>query len=299
MEANQLKKNLLSIVVPVYNDATRLGKSLEKICNQSYPLKQVIVIDDGSEDQSYLIAEKYRKKYPFIEITQLEKNQGVVNALNVGLDLVKGEYVYLASSNDFVRDGFFENAMNLLTKYPQAGFYAGNINAVLKDYQKPLYCYDKPETKFVSSQAILRGEFKNGLKFFGQASIFRKKYFDALCKKLNSDLKWCSDLFCYFILSSNYGFILSKNIDCDADHTGGYSFRGSTKERHEVFQTILQSIPSKKNRNLLQKSGLLAHLGPRFLFEVLKSPSNYGFIRRNYLIGLGWLIWKKIFPEKS
>ena len=95
-----MNKPLVSILIPIYNTEEFLPKCLDSIVNQTYSNFQVVIIDDGSKDASFCIAQKYAKQYPYIEVYHQE-NQGVASTRNNLLDKVKGDYVLFVDSDDW------------------------------------------------------------------------------------------------------------------------------------------------------------------------------------------------------
>ena len=64
----------LSVIMPIYNKASELPKGLELILNQSFQPKEIIIVDDGSTDNSFEIIESFAQKYPIIQAYKNEKN---------------------------------------------------------------------------------------------------------------------------------------------------------------------------------------------------------------------------------
>lgn len=92
---------LLSIVVPVYNVEKYLKKCVESLINQTYKNIEILLIDDGSTDNSLLICKSFEKKDKRIKIIH-KKNGGLSDARNVGIDNSKGEYIILVDSDDYI-----------------------------------------------------------------------------------------------------------------------------------------------------------------------------------------------------
>lgn len=111
----------LSVIMPNYNDSCYISEALEAILNQSFRPMEVIVVDDGSTDNSVEIIEQFAKRYPIIRLLKNERNMGIYFSVNRALECVSGDYLYFPSANDRVLPGFFEKFMNMLNIYPQAG----------------------------------------------------------------------------------------------------------------------------------------------------------------------------------
>ena len=98
----------VSVIVPVYNVGKYLTKCLESLVNQTLEDIEIIVVNDGSTDQSDEIIKKYKMQYPD-KIVALEKeNGGLSDARNFGLDFANGEYIAFLDSDDYVDKTLYE-----------------------------------------------------------------------------------------------------------------------------------------------------------------------------------------------
>lgn len=104
---------IVSILIPAYNVANYLPQCLESVVNQTYPYLQVVVVDDGSIDNTLEIAGQYVDKYPFVEVYH-QDNAGVSAARNTLISLAKGEYVLFVDSDDWIERNMVELMLNAL-----------------------------------------------------------------------------------------------------------------------------------------------------------------------------------------
>lgn len=102
-----MEKDLVSVIIPVYNVATYLEKCIESVIAQTYENIQIILINDGSTDNSKKICEKYALLDNRIDVIE-QKNEGVSSARNKGLEHVKGKYICFVDSDDYVEHNFIE-----------------------------------------------------------------------------------------------------------------------------------------------------------------------------------------------
>lgn len=92
---------LVSIIVPVYNVEKYLKECVDSIINQTYSELEVILIDDGSSDESGIICDEYAKKDARVRVIH-QKNQGLSEARNTGMRNAKGYYIYFCDSDDYL-----------------------------------------------------------------------------------------------------------------------------------------------------------------------------------------------------
>ena len=107
----------VSIIVPVYNVEKYLAKCLDSLVNQTLEDLEIIVVDDGSRDNSKQIIDEFQTKYPDKIKSFVKKNGGLSDARNFGLDRANGEYIGFVDSDDYVTAGMFEEVYSLAQKY--------------------------------------------------------------------------------------------------------------------------------------------------------------------------------------
>ena len=110
----------VSVIMGVYNCEATLPEALDSILNQTYTNWQLIMCDDGSTDNTYIIAESYRQKYPEkIILIKNEKNYGLNITLNNCLRCAKGEFIARMDGDDISLPDRFEKEVQFLDEHPQ------------------------------------------------------------------------------------------------------------------------------------------------------------------------------------
>ena len=106
-----MESNLISVIVPAYNIAEFLPRCLDSILNQTYSNLEVIVISDGSTDETNDIIKKYAEKdsriVPFFKV-----NSGVSDTRNKGLEIAKGDYIGFVDGDDYIEPNMYEILLN-------------------------------------------------------------------------------------------------------------------------------------------------------------------------------------------
>lgn len=124
-------KDLVSIVVPIYNVEDYLEKCIESILNQTYKNIEVLLINDGSPDNCERICKKYEKKDKRIKYFK-QKNAGLSAARNTGIELSTGKYIMFVDSDDYINYNIVEKLYGIIID--------NNASIAMCNYKK---VYDK------------------------------------------------------------------------------------------------------------------------------------------------------------
>lgn len=98
-----MEEVILSIIMPVYNAQDFLKRSIESVLNQTYKNYELILVNDGSTDNSLSVCQYYSNKFSNVTVVN-QSNQGVSAARNTGLDIAKGKYILFIDSDDYLYD---------------------------------------------------------------------------------------------------------------------------------------------------------------------------------------------------
>jgi len=120
----------LSVVLPNYNHAKFIGRALAALLGQERAADEIIVIDDGSTDDSVAVIERIAAGKPATRLLRNPKNVGVIPTLQRGLEEARGDYVYFAASDDWVFPEFFALALRRLEANPGVGLFCGEAMLV-------------------------------------------------------------------------------------------------------------------------------------------------------------------------
>lgn len=109
---------LVSVVMPTYNRADLLPRSIESILNQDYKNFEFIIVDDGSSDNSLEVIQSYQQKDNRIKLLKNETNRGISFSRNRGTDEAKGKYVAIMDSDDFSEPQRLSKSVDYLEAHP-------------------------------------------------------------------------------------------------------------------------------------------------------------------------------------
>ena len=162
--------------MPIYNTAAYLSRCIESLVNQTYSDLQIILIDDGSTDESGAIADEWQTKDPRIEVYH-QQNQGQSAARNVGLQHAKGEYIAFVDSDDYIDSNYFSTMLQAAddtTDCVQTGYRRVKQNGeMIKTYRpKHFYQYTSP-----CMRLYRRAFFDQHQLFFQEGMIYEDVVF--------------------------------------------------------------------------------------------------------------------------
>ena len=153
----------VSVVIPFFNSEKFFEETIQSVFAQSYPDWELLLVDDGSEDNSSNIALNYAKQYPD-KVYYLEHenhaNKGTSATRNLGINNAKGKYIATLDSDDLWKAEKLEQQVSILESNPQVGLVFGNTfkwrswTGNSKDMNRDTYMYDSVEPNTLELNTI-------------------------------------------------------------------------------------------------------------------------------------------------
>ena len=280
-EEKEINNPLVSVIVPNYNHAPYLKERLDSIYNQTYENIEVILLDDCSTDNSREILLEYAEKYSDKTIVAFnEKNVGKVNLQwNKGLALAKGEYIWIAESDDWCELDFLEklvpkmNYQSVMIAFARSVFMTDGV----KTWSTEEYLHDTDidwtkSFDMTSSEAIQKGFAKKNIIPNVSSAIFRNvKQLPEEVMDIWKNIKLCGDwifylymlkggTFSYVVETTNYYRIHRGSTSLKVQKTDEYYREQETVSRYisknynvdvHVFEDVLQDL-KKHYLNILK-----------------------------------------------
>lgn len=247
-----MKNDKISIIVPVYNTEKYIKKCIDSILNQTYNNIELIIINDGSTDNSENIIKKIIKNKSNVIYKKI-KNSGVAHARNVGLDLVTGKYVGFIDSDDYISKDMYKELYETAIK-EKSDIVTSGYNKCYKD--KEIQYFPKDKTVFGKSVIESKDIFLNTnpylpLKLFSMDLIKKNNI------KFDEDLRIFEDLlFCYklYLVANKISYVDESyyNYNCN----NGTSLTNSFSiKMFDIFKAIdrLKEYSNKLYGNELDK----------------------------------------------
>lgn len=198
---NKNFKPLVTIVIPVYNGENYLEEAINSALSQTYKNIEILVIDDGSKDNTEKICEKYKQKIRYIK----KENGGVASALNIAIKEMKGEYFSWLSHDDLYFEDKIEKQVNFLSHLDEKNVILFGNYIFINEYGRnllnvkirPKIYRNKPE------YLLLRGCI-NGI------TLLIPKHAFEVCGEFREDLRCTQDYDMWHRMIEKFKFIQIK-----------------------------------------------------------------------------------------
>lgn len=298
---------LISVIIPAYNIEKYIERCVESVRQQNYTNLQIIIINDGSTDQTGKILDNLAKKDFRIKVLH-NSNEGVSAARNAGLDVADGEYIGFVDGDDYIETVMYEKLIELVETYNADIAHCG-YQMVFPDRVDLYYGTEqlKIQDRTTGIKDLIEGTFvEPGLwnKLYSKRVLSELRLDPAI--KINEDL-----LLNYFAFSKSrkavfydkpyYHYMIRKNSASTSDWNKSklldpvivletmYEVEKQEELKniignryvYQLMRTVI--FQSKKNSKELKE--LKKELRRKLEIELKKNKDNLAISRRNYLLG--------------
>ena len=186
---------LISIIIPAYNIEDYIGTCLDSLLKQTYKNLEIIVVDDGSSDNTGKIIDEYTVKYENIKVIH-KKNAGVSAARNSGIDIVSGNYIGFVDGDDTVDEEMFEILVDNAIKYDADISHCGYkmVFPSRTDYYYNTKILVEQDTKLGLVDLVTGKRVEPGLC----NKLYKKELFEGI--RINENIKINEDLLVNYYL---------------------------------------------------------------------------------------------------
>lgn len=271
MKNMNIEKKEISVVIPAYNCEKSIKATLDSIFSQTFKeyIKEIIVINDGSTDNTGKIIEEYKNTATIKLITKNILNMGVSNARNTGINIATGKWIALCDSDDVWLPQKIEHQVKIINNNNEIDFLGGNhLNKAQKFFFK----------KIIGLKRINCN--KLCFKMLPQTStaIFKKEIVDSIG---GYDIKqmYAEDGNFFMKVSANYNYFYDSDcVICYGNGKDGFGESGLSKNIYEMHKGILKNLKEMKELNYIKFNIYIIAL----IYENIK------YLRRKIIVK-----WKK------
>lgn len=244
-----MTEKTISIIIPSYNSEKTIERALQSVYEQNHSNFEIVIIDDGSTDNSGEVSDKYAANDKRIKVVHNKKSQGVSSARNKGLELAKGDYITFLDSDDELAPGFFHTAFS----ESDWDVWLGNVVRVVNGKAT---CRSYPKFEFVGiGSEVTEEQICAGYNCICccYAKIFRKSIIEDVW--FNEDMSFGEDgLF-------SFEAILKQKVKCVFKNTDVYYYNFSATG-------LASKIDEKRIRDMIRLTTWLVDYGKSRGFSV-------------------------------
>lgn len=171
-----MEKDLVSIILPVYNGSRFLEQSIKSILAQSYSKFELIIVDDCSTDKTPEIIEKYVKMDSRIQTARHERNLYLPQALNTGFQMAKGEYFTWTSDDNLYKPKAIECLVKVFNDEKSVDVVYGNESGI-DDEGNPVEAYEMDSPEIIPIMSCIGGYFMFKSNVYFEVGGYEKEYF--------------------------------------------------------------------------------------------------------------------------
>lgn len=232
MNACEGAQPLVSVIIPSFNHGLYITSCVESVLNQDYPCIEIIVIDDGSTDNSIELLEKYGDRIVLIQ--QVGGRQA--KARNLGLNRAKGEYIAFLDSDDRYLPGRIKSAMDVFLREPDVDVVWGNYRLVDADDRIIAEVCWQPEME------DFRFELVSGNPICNSTVTVRRKLLDEIGGFDERIPRACDGLAWYLIAARNGRFVHLDDFILEYRLHGANDSNGFAKMTVERDTALLTAV---------------------------------------------------------
>lgn len=249
----------VSLIVPVYNSEEYLGKCLDSILNQTYQNFEILVVNDGSKDNSWKIIEEYKNKYPDKIVAINQENKGVAVTRNETVRKANGDYIMFVDNDDFLDKDYIETFITEAEK--------GDFDIVFGGYRRP-----NENGKILKTLKLIDEEWAKFIIMAPWAKVYKKSFI------IDNDINFLSINIGEDIYFNMKAILLAKNTKI-IDYVGYNWF----------FNT--QSVSNSKQKNITE---LELYRLLNSCYDMVKEEnlleSNYDMLKTHFTRYVVWIL---------
>lgn len=267
-------KQLISIIIPVYNVALYLRQCIESITNQEGNI-EIILVDDGSPDDCPAICDEYSKKDSRIKVIH-KQNGGVSSARNAGLDIAQGEWIWFIDGDDYIEQDTLPVVVNAINK--------SSASDLIQMGMKYLYGDNLSDCIVDNVINLNKDSFlQKYISFHNHRILFRREIIEKHNLRFTKGLKVSEDQefqLKYMMLCKN-PIQISLSPYIYRQREGSVTHNSETYKRvvDDTF-TVLENLISFINKNNIKVESWLEGRISRMVRTLLYSASNINDIKK-------------------
>jgi glycosyltransferase involved in cell wall biosynthesis len=270
----------VTVLIPNFNHGRYLEGTLSAFLGQTLPPAQIVVVDDGSTDESWSVLEAMAERDRSITLVRRPERGGVNAALEDGMGRATGDLIATCAADDLFLPHYLERSVAALQRYPQAAFSFGEPAEVTEDgAQRRHFTLGLADREtYLSPEAFRRHLRRAAFTVSGNTVVYRRAMLESI-GGYRTDLRWHADWFAKWALAFRHGAVyVPEVVSYFRLSPTSYSATSLSRMdgRREVIQLFLDLIadgPFADLQDSFRHSALLPEYRPYVLPLLLRSAA--------------------------
>lgn len=189
----------VSVIVPIYNVEQYLHRCVDSVVNQTYKDIEIILVDDGSTDDSLKICIEYADKDSRIRIVHQE-NQGLVSARKAGIKVANGQYIGFVDGDDYIEPNMFESLLYLIedkkVDFVHSGYYKNESQINVISDEQMITCVTHEQKENILKEMVFNQINNNSITPSIWSKLFKRDVIWNAYMKIDNSNAYGEDLLC-------------------------------------------------------------------------------------------------------
>ncbi len=207
-----MENKRIDVLIPAYNTEKYIHKCLDSLLNQTYKNLRIVIVDDGSTDDTLNIIKEYQSRHPNIECYEKENDKNISQTRNFLLSKIKSPYFSFFDSDDYAHPTYFEHLYNLLVSYGADISICRNIRRIDKEINFEKLNKNNNKIYFFNKEEALAEMLSSNLYAgTGPAKLIKSTLVQN--NLFNTQIHYGEDLdFCFKIMQNCKSIVFSNKI---------------------------------------------------------------------------------------
>lgn len=262
----------VSVIVPIYNVEKYLHKCVDSILKQTLTDFEIILIDDGSTDNSYKICHEYALKESRIQVLHKE-NAGVSSARNLGLDNAKGEYIIFIDADDWILEDMLQNMYEKAIA-DNADIVYSDLKILFNEHTEVLHI-----AKYDSNKVNMLNNFIKSTFGTVVGMLIKRSLYESNQVRFPIGVKFCEDFYVavrLMLYSEKICYIPMTSYCYNRQNETSASYSFSQEQSNSVQWVFMDTI------DLFQKKGIYNEYAEALSWRLLKCKQDLVLDRKTY-----------------
>lgn len=281
----------VTVLLSNYNDGRYLRDSVPALCEQTRPPDEVLIVDDGSTDDSLEVIEDLARRYPCIRVLRNDVNRGQLHGINRALREARGDYINWAAADDRVAPEFFERTLACIARHPGVGVcqseYAlfDDSSVAFQPQRQVADVFDFSKVPEYMCPWRYREWLKDGIVWLSTNGALVRR--DALLEMnaYHEDMAWHADWFSAQTVALRYGIcVVPEALAALRVRASSYSADGMRdRVRHPrvldaIFAKVREHEFADIGRCMLRLPAIWSALGPAVYTHLRRRPALWHYL---------------------